>query len=167
LPNVNASSKSSAPPVAPPRRRPFPGSASRRRSYSQSTAPLGPGRRPLEPPQTALRVKKTQVSGDREGFTDALAELEESLKVLADVAVAHVASTRKRPSDAMRRRVRDLLRNAVADDEAREALARGVLKAEDGDDWLRAIRRDGSTTRPAKARCSVDAPHEAARRETA
>ena len=75
----------------------------------------------------ALRVKKTQVGGDPAVFRETLAELEDSLKLLADVALAHVAPSGKRPTEAMRRRVRDLLRNAAADDQTREALARGVL----------------------------------------
>lgn len=78
----------------------------------------------------ALRVKKTQVGGDPDAFKGALDDLEDSLELLADVAIAHVAPSGKRPSEAIRRRVRDLLRNAVADDEAREALARGVLSTE-------------------------------------
>ena len=78
----------------------------------------------------ALRVKDAQVGGDTQAFKRALGELEDSLGLLADVALAHVAPSGKRPSDATRRRVRDLLRNAVADDEAREALRRGVLTAE-------------------------------------
>ena len=75
----------------------------------------------------ALRVKKTQVGGDPAVFRETLAELEDSLKLLADVALAHVAPSGKRPTEAMRRRVRDLLRNAAADDATREALARGAL----------------------------------------
>lgn len=75
----------------------------------------------------ALRVKKTQVGGDPDAFKRALDELEDSLELLAEVAVAHVAPSRKAPTEAMRRRVHDLLRNAVADDETREALARGIL----------------------------------------
>ena len=75
----------------------------------------------------ALRVKRTQVGGDPGVFRETLAELEDSLKLLADVALAHIAPSGKRPTEAMRRRVRDLLRNAVADDETREALARGAL----------------------------------------
>jgi hypothetical protein len=78
----------------------------------------------------ALRVKQAQVGGDPEAFKSALAELEDSLGLLAEVAVAHVAPTGKRPSESMRRRVRDLLRNAVAEDETREALTRGVLTTE-------------------------------------
>ena len=78
----------------------------------------------------ALRVKQMQISGDPDSYRSALAELEDSLALLAEVALAHVASEGKAPSEAMRRRVRDLLRNAVADNEAREALARGVLERE-------------------------------------
>jgi len=78
----------------------------------------------------ALRVKKTQVGGDPDAYRSALAELEGSLALLSDVALAHVAPEGKEPSEAVRRRVRDQLRNAVADDEAREALAGGVLERE-------------------------------------
>jgi hypothetical protein len=78
----------------------------------------------------AVRVKKTQVGGDPDAYRSALAELEDSLALLSDVALAHVAPEGKEPSEAMRRRVRDLLRNAVADDDAREALAGGVLERE-------------------------------------
>jgi hypothetical protein len=78
----------------------------------------------------AVRIKQTQLGGDPEALRGAIGDLESALELLADVAVAHVAPRGKRPSDAMRRRVRDLLRNAVADDEARDALARGVLTAE-------------------------------------
>jgi hypothetical protein len=80
--------------------------------------------------EAAVRVKKTQVGGDPEAFKSALGDLEESLELLADVALAHVGRGGQGPSDSMRRRVRDLLRNAVADDKAREALARGALSAE-------------------------------------
>lgn len=78
----------------------------------------------------ALRVKQMQISGDPDSYRSALAELEDSLALLAEVALAHVSPEGKEPSEAMRRRVRDLLRNAVADDEAREALARGILNRE-------------------------------------
>jgi hypothetical protein len=78
----------------------------------------------------AVRIQQTQLGGDPEALRDAIGDLDKWLELLADVAVAHVAPTGKRPSEAMRRRVRDLLRNAVADDEAREQLARGALSAE-------------------------------------
>jgi hypothetical protein len=78
----------------------------------------------------ALRVKKTQVGGEPDVYRRALDELDECLDLLAEVAVAHVAPRGKSPSDAMRRRIHELLRGAVADDGAREALRRGVLVEE-------------------------------------
>jgi hypothetical protein len=79
--------------------------------------------------EAAERVAKAQVAGDSEAFERAVADLTESLDMLADVATAHV-SPGKRPSDAMRRRVRELLRGAVADDVGRELLRRGALREE-------------------------------------
>ncbi|MBA3381525.1 MAG: hypothetical protein H0T97_06625 [Actinobacteria bacterium] len=80
--------------------------------------------------EAALHVKETQVGNQPEAFKRALDGSEASLDLLAEVAVAHVAPRGKAPSDAMRRRVRDLLRSAVADDDAREALVRGALTEE-------------------------------------
>jgi hypothetical protein len=78
----------------------------------------------------ADRVKQAQLGGNLEAFRGALTELEKSLELLAEVALAHVSPSGKRPSEAVRRRLHDLLRNAVADSEAREALARGILTSE-------------------------------------
>lgn len=78
----------------------------------------------------ALRVKEAQVGGDPEAFRQALGELDDALDLLANVAVAHVAPPGKSANETMRRRVRDLLRSAVADDQARAALARGSLTEE-------------------------------------
>lgn len=80
--------------------------------------------------KAALRVKETQVGNKPDAFRQALADLEAALDLLAEVAVAHVAPRGKPPTDAMRRRVRDLLRSAVAADDSREALARGALTEE-------------------------------------
>jgi hypothetical protein len=80
--------------------------------------------------EAATRVKKTQVGADPEAFRGALKELEQSLELLAEVALAYLAPTGKQPSAAMRHRLRDLLRNAMADDDARAALTRGVLRDE-------------------------------------
>ena len=80
--------------------------------------------------EAARKVRETQVAGEPESFRKAAADLETALELLAEVAVAHVAPHGKPPTDAMRRRVRDLLRTAVADDDAREALVRGVLTEE-------------------------------------
>ena len=80
--------------------------------------------------EAATRVKKAQVGADPEAFRGALKELDESLDLLAEVALAHLAPTGKQPSAAMRHRLRELLRNAVANDDARDALTRGVLRDE-------------------------------------
>jgi hypothetical protein len=77
----------------------------------------------------AERVRKAQLEGDPDPYAAALEELKRSLDLLAEVADTHVGSG-KRPTEAMRRRVRDLVRSAVADDDAREALRRGALTEE-------------------------------------
>lgn len=64
------------------------------------------------------------------GDTDARRELDDQLGLLEEVALAFLAREGSVPSEATRRRLRDLLRNAAADEEAREALARGVLPQE-------------------------------------
>jgi hypothetical protein len=78
----------------------------------------------------AVRLRDAQAAGDTDAFGKALGELDQSLDLLAEVALAHVAPAGKTPTDAMRRRVRELLRSAVAEDDAREALARGALAEE-------------------------------------
>jgi hypothetical protein len=79
----------------------------------------------------AVAVREAQVAGDAEAFGKALSALEDALDLLAQVALAHLATEgRETATDAMRRRLRDLLRNAAADDEARERLARGALAEE-------------------------------------
>jgi hypothetical protein len=82
--------------------------------------------------KAAERVAKTQLGSDPEGYRAALAELDESLDLLAQVALAQLSRGGKRPTEVVTRRLRDLLRNAVADEEARSALSRGVLKEEPG-----------------------------------
>ena len=77
----------------------------------------------------AVEVRRTQLGGDRTVYAKARDELDESLSLLTEVALAHIAP-RGKPSEAMRRRLQDLLRNAVANDEAREELVRGVLRQE-------------------------------------
>jgi hypothetical protein len=77
----------------------------------------------------AARVIRAQFGGAPDEYTQAREELDGSLDMLADVAIAHL-SRGKTASDAVRRRVRDLLRSAVADEATREALAQGVLTEE-------------------------------------
>jgi colicin import membrane protein len=80
--------------------------------------------------RAAERLRKAQARNDQASFESARAELQNALELLADVAIAHVAAPGKRASEAMRRRVYDLLRSAVADDAARTALVDGVLTSE-------------------------------------
>ena len=47
-----------------------------------------------------------------------------------EVALAHLSARGKPPSESVTRRVRALLRNAVADEDARNELARGLLREE-------------------------------------
>ena len=79
---------------------------------------------------TAAKVLETQLAGDSETYREATKALERSLDLLADVALAHVAPRGKAASDAASRRVRDLLRAAVSDEDGRDALARGILTEE-------------------------------------
>jgi hypothetical protein len=78
---------------------------------------------------TAARVIKAQFGGKPDEYTRAREELDQSLEMLADVAIAQL-SRGKKANDAARRRVRDLIRNAVADEATREDLAQGVLSEE-------------------------------------
>ena len=87
-------------------------------------------RPPRAAADAAVAVREAQVGGDADAYAKAVADLDDSLDMLAQVALAHLAKEGAAPTDAMRRRLRDLLRNAAADDEAREDLARGVLTGE-------------------------------------
>jgi hypothetical protein len=80
--------------------------------------------------EAAQRVLETQLSGESGAYREATKALDRALDLLAEVALAHVAPGGKPASDATSRRVRDLLRAAVADEDARRALARGVLAEE-------------------------------------
>jgi hypothetical protein len=77
----------------------------------------------------AERLAKAQAGGDQEAFRAAVGELDAALDLLGEVAVAHVSAGGK-PTDAMRRRVHDLLRRAVGHGETRAALERGALLEE-------------------------------------
>ena len=78
----------------------------------------------------AEAVRDAQVAGDADGFRAAVRELDGALDLLAAVAVAQLSPPGKSASEAMRRRVRDLLRAAIADDDARALLSRGALTEE-------------------------------------
>jgi hypothetical protein len=80
--------------------------------------------------KAAAKVEKAQGRGDLDGFREARGELDEALDLLAEVAVARVSPSGKQATDAMRRRVHDLLRRAVATKETRAGLSRGTLLEE-------------------------------------
>jgi hypothetical protein len=77
----------------------------------------------------ADRLRTTQLEGDPESYADASDDLARALELLEQVALAQL-SRNKNATEATRRRVRQLLRTAVVDRGAREALARGMLVAE-------------------------------------
>ena len=78
----------------------------------------------------AVDLRNAQAGGDPEAFDSALGELDEAIDLLAEVGLTHLAPKDGKPSETMRRRLRELLRRAVADEEARGQLARGALQTE-------------------------------------
>ena len=80
--------------------------------------------------KAAERVAKSQLGSNADAYRAALAELDDSLDLLAEVALAQLSTGGKPPTEAVARRLRALLRNAVADEEARKELARGLLREE-------------------------------------
>ena len=80
--------------------------------------------------KAAEKVEKAQSRGDLDGFRTAMGELDEALDLLGEVGVARVSPSGKKATDAMRKRVHDLLRRAVATAETRSALRRGALLEE-------------------------------------
>jgi predicted ribosome quality control (RQC) complex YloA/Tae2 family protein len=81
--------------------------------------------------RAAEQLAKIQLSGDPDEYRKSRDELDRALALLAEVAVAHL-SRGKPASEAMRRRVADLLRASAADSDARAALERGLLQEEGG-----------------------------------
>jgi hypothetical protein len=86
-------------------------------------------------------------------------ELEEQLQLLEDVAIAFLGTDEKPASESARRRLHDLLRNAIADEGTRTALAEGMLAAEPDPVGFAAYagikpreRREGSGAGASKAR---------------
>jgi hypothetical protein len=80
--------------------------------------------------RAAAQVAKTQLGADPDAYRDALTELAGAVDLLAEVALAHLSKGGKPPTEAVSRRLHELLRNAVADETARDDLARGVLREE-------------------------------------
>jgi hypothetical protein len=74
----------------------------------------------------AAKRMKSQLGTDPE----ARQAVDTNLALLEEVALTFLAKEGKSPTDTVRRKLQDLLRNAMADDAARDALARGVLADE-------------------------------------
>lgn len=74
----------------------------------------------------AAKRMQAQLGADAE----ARAAVDGNLALLEEVALSFLAKEGKSPTEAVRRRLQDLLRNAMADEDAREALARGALAGE-------------------------------------
>jgi hypothetical protein len=78
----------------------------------------------------AEKVEKAQAQGDLDAFRAAMGDLDEALDLLGEVGVTHVSPSGKNATDAMRKRVHDLLRRAVATKETRASLRQGTLLEE-------------------------------------
>jgi hypothetical protein len=111
--------------------------------------------------EAAGRVGKTQLSGEQDAYRTAVADLDRALDLLAEVAVAHVGGRGKEATDAMRQRVRDLLRSAVADETARDALVRGALLAEQEASGFGSFAGAAVTTRPRSSKKKATAAERA------
>ena len=101
--------------------------------------------------RAAKRVKK-QLGLDSE----ARKALDDALALLEDVALAFLGGTKK-PSEATRRRLHDLLQNVVADDGALAALTRGVLTEEPEPAGFAAYSGAGVSPRKASAKSTTRA----------
>jgi hypothetical protein len=77
----------------------------------------------------ARRIGSAQLSGKQEEYRAALKEMEQASALLTDVALANLSRDRT-ASTAMRRRVVDLVRGALASEDTRQRLVRGVLTDE-------------------------------------
>ena len=80
--------------------------------------------------KAAETIEKAQAKGDLDAYRGAMRELDEAFDLLGEVGVARVSPSGKKATDAMRKRVHDLLRRAVATEETRDALKRGALLEE-------------------------------------
>lgn len=115
--------------------------------------------------RAAAQVATTQLGADPDAYRDALTELAGSIDLLAEVALAHLSKGGKPPTEAVSRRLHDLLRNTVADENARDELARGVLREETETAGFGAFA--GVTPAPRKAGGQRKPPADDARRKRA
>ena len=109
--------------------------------------------------QAAELLGRAQLSGKADDYRKLLSEMEQASALVADVAVANL-SRGKSASEAMRRRVHDHLRGALANEETREQLVRGALADEvatSGFDAFAGLPRPKHSSQRARTRKSQDA----------
>lgn len=79
---------------------------------------------------SAARLATAQLQGDRETYATAAGDLERSLDLLLEVALAQLSRGDRPATETARARVRSLLRAAVSDEPSRDLLVRGALPTE-------------------------------------
>jgi len=77
----------------------------------------------------AQRLGRAQLAGKPDEYRALVGEMDAASALLSEVAVAQLSTTAK-PTDAMRRRVADHIRGALANEEMRTLLLRGALAEE-------------------------------------
>jgi hypothetical protein len=109
--------------------------------------------------RAAGRLGRVQLSGKADEYRKLLSEMDQASGLLSDVAVANL-SRGKSASDAVRRRVRDHLRGALASEETRQQLVGGTLADEvetAGFDAFAGLPRQKQSPQRARTRPSQDA----------
>jgi hypothetical protein len=117
--------------------------------------------------KAAERVGRTQLSGKADEYRALVKEMDDASGLLSEVAVANL-SRRGKPTDAVRRRVADHIRGALASKEARELLVRGTLADELeplGFDAYAGLPIPKTPRRAAASRAATDAMRERRARE--
>ena len=154
------------------------GRADEARAVAETKKPplvvLAVNRAARDRPQTARdaagaaeRLGPAQLSGDAEEYRDILKQMEQASALLAEVAVANL-SRGKSASEAMRRRVAELLRGALAGEDTRQRLVRGALTDEvetAGFDAFAGVPMPAQPKQRARAKLSPNANRERRDRE--
>ena len=88
----------------------------------------------------ARRIGSAQLSGEQEEYRAALKEMEQASMLLTDVALANLSRERT-ASAAMRRRVVDLVRGALASEDSTATTRAGSVDGRGRDGGVRGFRR--------------------------
>jgi hypothetical protein len=112
--------------------------------------------------KAAERLGPAQLSGKQDAYRELREELARASALVAEVAVAHVAPG-KTASEAMRRRVNDHLRGALAGKATRDRLVRGTLTEEVEASGFEALSGVKAPARPSRRKAPAAAKREAER----